>query len=159
MFNQDESFRPVARAQLRTSVLRQILPACSAAIGSGKSGSVRLIWSTRCRLTRSGTVALSATPFGRSRLRAWAVDRRGCRSEAPIPRSTRPAAEGSVRRIQVSTRGHLGCCALVPTLRTVLPGSGGVARRTWHRGRPRDPVPVGPAVHADPGGRGQAMPP
>jgi len=35
------------------------------------------------------------------------ADRRSCRSEAPIPRSTRPAAEGSVRRIPVPTEAVL----------------------------------------------------
>ena len=79
-------------------------------------------------LTLAGPVALSPTPLGRGRVRAWAVDRRGCRSEAPIPRSTRPTTEGSVRRVQVPARGHSDIRPLVPALRAVLVGAKNVIR-------------------------------
>jgi hypothetical protein len=54
---------------------------------------------TAACLVRRDTVALSSTPLGRSRVRSWAVDRRGCRSETPIPCSTRPAARVSVLQV------------------------------------------------------------
>src|ERR1039457_7609303 len=50
-----------------------------------------------------------------------AIDGQGCRGEASPSHPTHPAAQVSVRRIQVSARGHFDRSALVPALRTDCP--------------------------------------
>src|SRR6266540_5552102 len=48
--------------------------------------------------------------------------------------------------VSLPARGHHPCRPLVPAVRSVLPGRGGAPGRTRHRGRPREHLPVGPAV-------------
>ena len=73
-------------------------------------------------------------------LRSWA----GASTSSRLP-ERRPVG---VRRVPVPARGDHGRGPLVPPLRTVLPGRRGVASRARRRGRSRDGLPVGAAVHA-----------
>ena len=71
-------------------------------------------------------------------------------SETAGMRRRRPRSSFSaicLCRLPLSTRCHRARGPLVPALRPVLPRCRGVARRAWCRGRPRDGLPVGPAVH------------
>jgi uncharacterized membrane protein YraQ (UPF0718 family) len=59
-----------------------------------------------------------------------------------------PGAKVGLRRVPVSARGHRPGGPVVPAVRPVLPGRRGAPGRTRHRGRPREHLPVGPAVRA-----------
>ena len=76
--------------------------------------------------------------------------RSGRGSWAGASTSNRPSARRpvGVRRVPVPAGGDHGRGPLVPALRAVLPRCGGAAGRARRRGRPRDRVPVGAAVHA-----------
>src|SRR5450759_3315783 len=75
-----------------------------------------------------GTVALSANLPGTVGVRASAVSERGCWGEASPSHPIHPALRFGIRRVPVPAGGHPDRRALVPTLRIVLPGSGGAAR-------------------------------
>ncbi len=66
---------------------------------------------------------------------------------SPMP-SPPPSAKVGLRRVPVPARGHHPGGAVVPAVRPVLPGRRGAPRRARHRGRPREHLPVGPAVRA-----------
>src|SRR4029453_14572318 len=66
---------------------------------------------------------------------------------SPMP-SPPPSAKVGLRRVPVPARGHHPGGALVPAVRPVLPGRRGAPGRARHRGRPREYLPVGPAVRA-----------
>jgi IS1 family transposase len=66
---------------------------------------------------------------------------------SPI-RSPPAGAEFGLRRIPVPARGHHPCGPLVATVRSFPPGGRGAPRRTRHRSRSREHLPVGPAVRA-----------
>ena len=88
--------------------------------------------------SRTGTVALN--PRGRSaRSRArLEVVRSPCRATA---------ARSGFAGVPLPAGSHHAGRPLVPAVRAVLPRRRGAARRTRHRGGPRDREPVGPAVH------------
>jgi len=106
-----------------------------------------------------GTVALSANLSGTLGVRTSATVERGCRDESSSSHPTHPGTCLRILWIPVPIWSHPDRRAVVLALRIVLPGSGGTARRTWHRGRPRDPLPVGSAVHTLTHRRGPAMSP
>ncbi len=66
---------------------------------------------------------------------------------SPMP-SPPPGAKVGLRRVPVPARGHHPGGALVPAVRPVLPGRRGAPRRARHPCRPREHLPVGPAVRA-----------
>jgi IS1 family transposase len=59
-----------------------------------------------------------------------------------------PGVKVGLRRVPVPARGHHPGGALVPAVRPVLQGRRRAPRRARHRGRPREHLPVGPAVRA-----------
>jgi hypothetical protein len=79
------------------------------------------------------------------RVQVWWGRLLPCASPPPCPRSV--ATSVGVRRVPVPAGGDRSRGSLVSAVRPVLPGCGGVARRAWGRGGPRDGPPVGPAVH------------
>jgi len=66
-----------------------------------------------------------------------------------LPSATHPAVRNHHRRRPVRRRSQ---CSSSPSARSLPQASSspqrGAPRRAWHRGRPRDPVWVGAAVHA-----------
>ena len=82
-----------------------------------------------------------------SRWRDWRDE------NAPIP-SCLPNAAFRVRWLSVPARGHHPGRPLVLAVRPVLPGCRGTPVGTRHRGRPREHLPMGPAVRPGVRGRG-----
>src|SRR5262245_26088609 len=82
-----------------------------------------------------------------------APERRDCRHETS-PSALRSPLPLRLRRLPVPTRRHRRCGPLVPAVRPVLPRRRGTPRRARRRGRPRQRLPLGPAVHAA-AGRGR----
>ena len=104
-----------------------------AGAGLGEVGQVlrhrsQLTTAVYAKVDVDGTVALSASLPGTVGVRASAVSERGCWGEASPSHPIRLAPRFGIRRVPVPARGHPVRRALVPTLRIVLPGSGGAAR-------------------------------
>src|SRR6266545_4859978 len=73
----------------------------------------------------------------------------------PAP-SCPTSAPVSLLRVPVPARGHHPGGPLVPAVRPVLPGRRGAPRRARGRGRPRQRLPVGPAVRTGVRGGGSS---
>jgi hypothetical protein len=97
--------------------------------------NVRLI--EELRASRQGTVAL-----GEEHLHP------GDFTDEISPSHPPPTSELRLRRLPLPAGGHHPGGPVVPPVRLVLSRRGGAASRTGHRGRPRECVPVGPAVRA-----------
>jgi hypothetical protein len=123
------------------TVLRSMDPAFLDALTEGPSRVIAFIiaLSLRTRAPLSARRCCIGRPGSR---------RRGWRDEtAPIP-SSLPSPALRVHWLSVPARGHHPGRPLVPAVRPVLPGHRGTPVGTRHRGRPREHLPVGPAVRA-----------